>query len=300
MNRRPARDTVPEVQFTDATDESLEVVVLPDVGARLHHIRVFGHDVLAGPTDIAAHSETPFSGGSYVMAPWANRVSTEPVVIGGRTLALPSNFADGTAIHGEVYATPWERRPDGTFAVRGGGSGGWPWAYEVRQRIAVHGPTLTLDFALENRSTDPMPAGLGIHPWFVRPVEVAVPAEAVYPLNTAIAAQPVPVAGETDLRAMGPMAFGLDATWTHLTRPEVELRWPALGIAATMRADAPTLCIVAARLASQAGGDATAVEPQTHAPQGIRRLINGEPDAMMLLVPGAILALRVSLAFRRL
>jgi hypothetical protein len=43
--------------------------------------------------------------------------------------------------------------------------------------------------------------------------------------------------------------------------------------------------------------DAVAVEPQTHAPAGIRRLVNREPGALTLLDPGATLAMTVRIAF---
>ncbi len=79
------------------------------------------------------------------------------------------------------------------------------------------------------------------------------------------------------------MADGLDGTWANLTGTPVELRWPELGIRAEMRVGSPTLCIVAA---SPAGAAAVAVEPETHAPQGLRRLLRGEPDALTMLAPG--------------
>ena len=44
--------------------------------------------------------------------------------------------------------------------------------------------------------------------------------------------------------------------------------------------------------------DAIAVEPQTHAPQGLRRLINGEPGALALLDPGGSLSLITELTFQ--
>ncbi len=45
--------------------------------------------------------------------------------------------------------------------------------------------------------------------------------------------------------------------------------------------------------------DATPVEPQTHGPDGLRRLLNGEPDAIALLAPGEELSLGVQLEVRR-
>jgi hypothetical protein len=60
----------------------------------------------------------PFFWGAYVMAPWCNRVVPEPIEVGGRTVALGPNFRDGTAIHGQVYASPWTVDGDGRYTIR--------------------------------------------------------------------------------------------------------------------------------------------------------------------------------------
>lgn len=46
--------------------------LLPDVGARLHRLRVFGQDLLRTPAEPAEHLRDPFRWGAYVMAPWCN------------------------------------------------------------------------------------------------------------------------------------------------------------------------------------------------------------------------------------
>ncbi len=162
--------------------DTLEVVLLPELGGRLHRLRAFGTDLLRTPGDPATHGDEPFFWGAYVMAPWCNRAQPGPTPIAGRTVDLPSNFADGSAIHGQVSARPWEVDADGSLHVTGGGDG-WPWEYEVTASALVDGPSLALDYRLVNRSDAPMPGGIGLHPWFLRPVALRIPAEAVYPAN---------------------------------------------------------------------------------------------------------------------
>jgi aldose 1-epimerase len=279
---------------------SLEAEVVPDLGARVHRLRVFGRDMLATPPDLGTYEREPFRWACYPMAPWCNRVAIDPVMVGSRAVALSPNFSDGSAIHGQVYRSAWQTDDGltdaaGTFRVRAGGDE-WPWEYEVSQAVAVQADTLVLELTLSNRSTDPMPGGIGIHPWFVAPIEVAIPAEAVYHSNLESAAVPESVGGDFDLRERRPMPAGLDATWTALSAPVVELGWPQLGIQASMRITADTAHVVAA---SPADRDAVAVEPQTHAPQGLRRLLNGEPGALTMLEPGRSLRLVVAIEFRR-
>jgi len=282
-----------EVTFTDG---EIEVGILPELGARLHRLRVAGRDLLRTPADPAEHRRSPFLWGGYVMAPWCNRIEAGPVALGSRLIHPGSNFPDGTAIHGQVYARPWEPQADGSFRVRGGGDG-WPWEYEAGLRVEVAGWSVRLELELVNRAEDPMPAGLGLHPWFRRPVLVAIRGDAVYRSNLDSEPEPVPVDGPYDRRTVGEMPAGLDATWTRLSEPPVELRWPDLGLRADLRIAASTPHVVAA---SPGDLDAIAVEPQTHAPQGLRRLLRGEPGALAMLGPGRVLRLGLELAFERL
>ncbi len=134
-----------------------------------------------------------------------------------------------------MFARPWQVDADGSLHVTGGGDGdGWPWPYEVVARVTVEGPTLTCDYRLVNRSDGPMPAGIGLHPWFRRPVALRIPAEAVYPANTGSARDPIPVAGAHDLRVARVPDAGLDGTWTALAAPRIELAWAQDGMAASI------------------------------------------------------------------
>lgn len=284
------------VEVLEFSDGPIELAVLPEAGARIHRLRAFGHDLLRTPEDPEEHLRDRFFWGSYVMAPWCGRIEAGQTTVGSRVIDLGANFPDGTAIHGQVHTQPWEQRPDGTLHIEGGGDG-WPWNYEVGLGIAIREVAVRIDLRLINRSSDPMPAGLGIHPWFRRPVRVAIRGATFHSPNTATPAQPEPVLGHFDLRRIGKMADDLDATWTDLADPPVELVWPDAGIRATMRADPPAPYVVAA---SPGNVDAIAIEPETHAPQGLRRLLRGEPGALTMLKPGQSLGLTVELAFERL
>lgn len=274
-------------------DETIEVVIVPQVGARLHRLRVNGHDLLRMPADPSDHLRDPFSWGAYVMAPWCNRIEAGIVNVGPRRVALDANFPDGSAIHGQVYARPWEQVEEGRFLIRAGGDG-WPWEYEVGLHVEIADRSARFEQTVTNLASDPMPAGIGLHPWFRRPLLVAIRGDVVHAVNTASEPQPEPVHGPFDLREIGEMAADLDATWTQLADVPVELRWPTLGLGASMRISAPSRYVVAA---SPSHLDAVAVEPQTQAPQGLRRLLNGEPGGLTMLAPGEALRLIVEIAF---
>jgi len=118
--------------------------VLPDLGSRIERLAYRGRDVLRRPDDESLLVREPTFWGSFVMAPWCNRIEADHAVrVGRRTLRVPANFPDGTAIHGQVFDRVWqvagaEMAPDAvTLAVDVSAAVGWPWSYEVTQRIAV-------------------------------------------------------------------------------------------------------------------------------------------------------------------
>lgn len=279
------------------SSDALELVLLPERGGRIHRLRAFGIDLVRTPDDPATHAHDPFFWGAYPMAPWCNRVRPGPVRIAGRTVHLRPNFVDGSAIHGQVATRPWQLRADGTLGIEGGGGAdGWPWRYEVVASAAVDGAALNLDYRLVNRSDGPMPGGIGLHPWFLRPVSLRIPAQAVYRANTGSTPEPEPVAGAHDLRDAGTPADNLDGTWTALAAPRIELAWPNAGIAAGIEVEAGRVLVA---VATPAELDAVAVEPQTHGPDGIRRLANGEADPLTLVAPGDTLQLGLRFTFEQ-
>jgi len=273
--------------------DSLEVVVLPGIGGRIHRIRAFGADLLRTPPHAATHLDEPIFWGAYPMAPWCNRAMAGTTEVAGKDVRLVPNFADGTAIHGLVLAAPWTSNADGSMRVEAGGDG-WPWRHDVSFVPRVSGRTVELTYRLVNRADSPMPAGLGLHPWFRRPVEVRLPAEAVYDANSGSPREPESVAGSFDLRTLAEPSGGLDATWTRLGERRIELHWRQLGVRAVleMESDATSACVA---LASPQSIDAVAIEPQTHGPDPLRRLTHGEPDAPILLGPGGELRLVIRL-----
>ena len=279
------------------TGPDLELTVLPDLGARLHRLRAFGHDILHTPRDPAHHGRDPFFWGAYHMAPWCNRLVAGQQQVGRRRIDLAANFRDGSAIHGQVYVRPWQQTGEGQFTVVAGGDG-WPWPYEVNVTMEIgatsarNAASLVIEQRLRNLADEPMPAGLGLHPWFSRPVEVAIHAASVYQRNTDEHASLEAVAGDFDLRLLGPMASGLDATWTNLDQPPVQVRWPAFSLAATISSTSPSLHVTAA---SPTDIDGLAVEPESHTSFGLDRLIEGEPGGMRWLEPGETLGQRIDI-----
>jgi aldose 1-epimerase len=283
------------VRVLRIADGPLEAVLLPDAGARLHRLRAFGHDLLRTPPDPADHLREPFFWGGYLMAPWCNRIAATATAVGGRTIQVPSNFPDGSAIHGQVYAIPWTVTGTGTCSVRAGGDG-WPWPYDVTLSAEAHDTLLSLRWRLTNLADEPMPAGIGFHPWWQRPIQVSVDAGLAYASNLASTPDPLPVTGPLDLRTLAAPADGLDGTWTDASSGPVELVWPELDVRAAVTASTNARYVA---VATRPDLGAIAVEPQTHAPDGLRRLLDGRSDGLAWLSARESLALDLEIKVSR-
>lgn len=288
-------------ETTTLTTDVLHVELLASVGGRAHRIRAFGRDLLRAPDDPATHAEDPFFHGWYSMVPWTNRVPDGRLDLPppeGGVVQLPSNYPDGSALHGHAVSAPWSVVEPGVFEFAYPAGGEFPWAYTATQRWAVDGvdgATLTQELSVRNEADTPMPAGLGIHPWWVADggLEVHVPARAAYHCEDGLAIGPP---HPTDDPPRGPVAWGVDHLFTDLAEHAVVLRWPEWDIQATL-AFSPTADHLHVAAFERAG--AVAVEPVTHAGDGHRRLRDGEPGAIDVIAPGETLSVTYRLTVSR-
>jgi aldose 1-epimerase len=76
---------------------------------------------------------------------------------------------DPSPLHGQGWLNPWSvERQDETSAVLTyrHEPGEWPWSYDARQEFALDEAGFSVRLTCRNTSDDPMPCGLGQHPYF--------------------------------------------------------------------------------------------------------------------------------------
>ncbi|CAM5180306.1 Aldose 1-epimerase OS=Castellaniella defragrans OX=75697 GN=HNR28_001533 PE=4 SV=1 [Castellaniella defragrans] len=110
-------------------------------------------------------------GGIFPLAPFSNRVRNARLRWQGRTFPLEPLPGTPHALHGQAQAMAWNvASADESHATltlaHPAGLAGWPWAWHLLQTIELTDAGLRIGLTLENRDTMPMPAGLGIHPYF--------------------------------------------------------------------------------------------------------------------------------------
>lgn len=136
-------------------------------GARLASVR------LGGVERLVTASEDPLGWGAYPMVPFAGRVRDGRLRVGDTTYTLPVE-ADGHAIHGTVLSSPWRVIESGPSHARLDVELGplWPFSGRVEHVVRVDDDvTCTLTI----HAHESMPAQVGWHPWFVRPVRLDLP-----------------------------------------------------------------------------------------------------------------------------
>jgi aldose 1-epimerase len=270
----------------------VSVALVPSVGARLHRVVAFGHDVLRTPPTVEHHRREPFSWGAFVMVPWCNRVPEGRLVFGDRTVEVPTNTVDdglASAIHGLAYDRPWWVDGDGALRIEGGDE--LPWAWSARQHTTVDGAAVRVALSLRNEGDGPMPAGMGLHPWFTADggLEVRVAADRVYPRSGVLpVGDPVPVGERTDLRSRRLPPWGMDDVFTGVGSPLAELLWVDKGVRCVVEAAAAASHVTVAAFPDM---QSVAVEPQSHATDGHRRRRDGEPGGVAVLGAGEELEL---------
>ena len=126
--------------------------------------------------------------GAYPLVPYANRIAQARLSFLGRVHDVaPHPDALPHSLHGQTHLEPWagirtgENQADLSIVCER--SQAWPWAFEARQRFTVQEDRLVVSLSLRNLDREPMPAGLGWHPYFLAagPAEVTFAADTWWP-----------------------------------------------------------------------------------------------------------------------
>jgi len=209
-------------------------------------------DWLRPATAEALAARDPLGMASFPLIPFCNRIRDGRFTIGETEVRLPANYAHSRhAIHGHAWQRPWtvadrtdsavtlafEHRPDA-----------WPFRYDARQTYALDDAGLTVSLTVTNRGGVPMPLGLGHHPYLPRTPKTTVTArvDAIWSTDHEVMPARMERTWVTDQLAHGLRVNDavLDNNFTGWDRTAT-VRWPELGAALRMTADAPLDFLVA-------------------------------------------------------
>ena len=106
----------------------------------------------------------------FPLVPYVNRIRGGEFSFRGRTIRLAPNMAgDPNPLHGQGWLNPWRvaaaSQQEAVLEFEHP-AGEWPWAYVARQHFKLDERGLTIELSCRNLSDEPMPCGLGQHPYF--------------------------------------------------------------------------------------------------------------------------------------
>lgn len=149
----------------------LELELSPSTGGAISRFDFFGEN---GSAPVLRRCNSPLENvleaASFPLVPFVNRVRGGRFTFRGREIRLSPNMAgDPSPLHGQGWLNPWEvvGAIDAEAELRFVHEPGeWPWRYEARQHFRLDEDGLSLRLACGNLSDEPMPCGLGQHPYF--------------------------------------------------------------------------------------------------------------------------------------
>lgn len=142
------------------------VTVDAEHGGRLAALEVAGKQLLVGRAE-----RGPMHWGSFPMVPFAGRVRHGRFTFDGRVHELPIDMPPH-AIHGTGYTQPWRVDAVGDSEMSMSCDLAWELGGRAWQRVEIVDTSVTcvLGVVAGDRA---MPAEIGWHPWFVKPVSLS-------------------------------------------------------------------------------------------------------------------------------
>lgn len=116
----------------------------------------------------------PRASACFPCAPWFGRLGLSFDAFGRKAALRPTlAAASPMSLHGDGWVSAWEMsaHADDQLSCRlpaARSLSGFPFAYEVEQQFRIMNGGLQIDLSLRNADKVPMPAGLGLHPYFHR------------------------------------------------------------------------------------------------------------------------------------
>jgi len=107
---------------------------------------------------------------SFPLVPYVNRIRDGCFTFRGREVRIAPNMpGDPSPLHGQGWLNPWEvEQTNDVSAVLAyrHEAGEWPWDYRATQSFSLDERGLSVRLMCHNLSSEPMPCGLGQHPYF--------------------------------------------------------------------------------------------------------------------------------------
>jgi aldose 1-epimerase len=117
----------------------------------------------------ALSQRVPQGMASYPLVPFCNRIRHGRFRFGRRSVTMPLNVSEPHVLHGFGWQRAWEvvEQHERSARLRLEHRGGaWPWPFTAEQIYRVEPMALHVTLEVMNTGDEPMPIGIGHHPYF--------------------------------------------------------------------------------------------------------------------------------------
>lgn len=236
--------------------------------------------------------------GCFPLVPYVNRIRGGSFSFRGRTIRLEPNMAgDPSPLHGQGWLNPWTIERKGSKSaslVYRHEPGDWPWQYDASQEFTLDEHGFSVRLTCLNKDSEPMPCGLGQHPYFDCGPETRIDTivDSAWTIDEdVLPVEKVPAEGRYDLKHRLVCGQDLDngfGGWGGEARMS-DPAWPY-----ELRLTSPTAKFF--QLYSPSEGGIFVAEPVTHANAALNRPESEWPGlGMRILQPGEGMGLEMRL-----
>jgi aldose 1-epimerase len=146
----------------------LSAEVAPENGGALAWFRAGDHPLLRPELTAGAYAGRALGMACFPMVPFANRIAGGRFRHASREYRVACNVPELHPLHGHGWQSAWTVRDRGsssaTLEFRGGAE--WPWPYLALETFTLEPDALVITLEMYNLADEPVPASLGLHPYF--------------------------------------------------------------------------------------------------------------------------------------
>jgi aldose 1-epimerase len=240
-----------------------------------------------------------------LLVPWSNRISQGGFAFEGRFHGLEPNVpGEAFPIHGNGFSSPWRviEETSASAKLQLSSEGPGPFRYRAGVSYGLSGGALTVNLAVTNEAAQPLPYGLGLHPWLPRTpaTTLRAPARHVWLEDERhLPTTRLPLASRPEWDFARHHRLPLDWINNGFTGwcGSATIAWPERHLALDIEVSSPTSIYLL--YSPGAAADFFCFEPVSHVVDAHN--LEGAPDAsgLVILAPGDTLSMRARFCPRR-
>lgn len=264
--------------------------ILPRFGGQLAWLRWQGMDLLnALPDGVSEPKPSQLS--MFPMTPFAGRVENAGFTWRGKTYELTPHTDEPHALHGTGWLAAWNvaAQTECSVLLEHEGVQG-PLAHLSRLEYRLGEKGLTTELSVTSRADEPLPFGIGLHPWFKRPgaKDMRFSARRFWlDAPGGIPSDSITLPPELDHSRGGPAFQHFRNNCWEGWEGEVLVSYPGEGFATRMTASENLDWLMCFNPPTM---DAFCLEPQSHLPAAHNKSGEGAPFGLVELAPGETLS----------